>query len=53
MFAAAVVYLAISSFVLGMNASGFSNLVLGVALVISSIANEFEAQAIRDVIGDH
>lgn len=50
MFTVAVIYLAISSFALGMKTAGLSNALLGVALVISTIASELEARGIKKAI---
>ncbi len=47
MFAGALIYAAISSFVSGMTTAGFSNAVLAAALIISSIASEIETHAMR------
>jgi hypothetical protein len=50
MFAVAVTYSAISNFAFGMTTAGFSNAVLAAALIISSIASEFEAHMLRKAI---
>ena len=47
MFAGAVTYSAISNFIFGTTTAGFSNVVLAAALIISSIASEIEAYALR------
>ncbi len=47
LFALAVAYLAISSFVSGMTTAGFSNSVLAAALILSSLASEIEAHRMR------
>ena len=50
LFTFAVIYLAIGSFTHGMKAAGLSNVVLGVALIISSIASEIEASMMKRAI---
>ena len=50
MFAAAIIYSAISNFVFGMTTAGFSSAVLAAALIISSIAGEIEAHKIRQAV---
>ena len=47
MFAGAVACSAIINFAFGMRMAGFSSAVLAAALIISSIASEIEARAIR------
>lgn len=47
LFTGAVIILAIGSFRYGMRTAGLSNAVLGIALVISCIASEIEASAMK------
>ena len=51
MFTGAVAYLAISNFAFGMATAGFSNALLAAALIISSIASEIDAHAMRKAMG--
>ena len=50
LFAIAVIYLAVGSYMFEMKTVGLSNVILGAALVISSIASEIEASNIRKTI---
>jgi len=50
LFGGAVTYSAISNFAFGMITVGFSNAVLAAALIISSIASEIEAHAMRKMV---